>query len=113
MVELILSRQVMVEADRNLTAKLPTLLPEYHDFLHRLSPHVVEDPNRKIVSQAMNVIHHADAPILAAAIAARVDYLITWNTRHFHMRAVREFVPFRVVTPAEFLVDFRLALLDE
>lgn len=112
-VELIISRQVLVEADRNLTAKLPALLDEYHDFLHRLSPHVIEDPSREAVERAASVIHHADAPILAAAIAARVDYLITWNTRHFHKKPVQEFVSFRIVTPAEFLAGFRRALLED
>ena len=38
-VELTVSRQVLVEADRNLTTKLPALLDAYHDFLYRLSSH--------------------------------------------------------------------------
>lgn len=112
-VELVLSRQVLIEADRNLAAKLPAILDAYHDFLARLSPHIVEDPSREAVGRAMNVIHHADAPILAAAMAADVDYLITWNTRHFHKPTVREFVSFPIVTPAEFLMAFRRALLEE
>jgi predicted nucleic acid-binding protein len=112
-VELIVSRQVLVEADRNLTAKLPALLDAYHDFLLRLAPHVAEDPSREAVGRAMQVIHHADAPILASAVAAQVDYLITWNTRHFHKKPVKDFVSFSIVTPAEFLMAFRRALLDE
>ncbi len=112
-VELVVSRQVLVEADRNLTAKLPTLLDAYHDFLRRLSPRLVEDPSREAVGRAARVIHHGDAPILAAATAAGVDYLITWNTRHFHKKAVQEFVSFQIVTPAEFLTAFRRSLLEE
>lgn len=112
-VELIVSRQVLVEADRNLTAKMPMLLDAYHEFLHRLNPEVVEDPNREAISRTRQVIHHADAPILAAAIGARVDYLITWNTRHFQKKSVRDFVLFPIVTPPEFLAAFRRALLDE
>ena len=59
----------------------------------------MEDPGREAVGHAMNVTHHADAPILAAAVAARGDYLITWNTRHFHKKPVQEFVSFHIVTP--------------
>ena len=51
-VELIVSRQVLVEADRNLTAKLPALLDAYHDFLYSLSPNIVEDPGREAVGRA-------------------------------------------------------------
>lgn len=112
-VKLIVSRQVLVEADRNLTAKLPQLLGAYHDFMHRMNSEVVEDPNLDAVSRARQVIHHADAPILAAAIEARVDYLITWNTRHFQKKPVQDFVVFPIVTPAEFLTAFRHALLEE
>ncbi|MEK9142413.1 MAG: hypothetical protein AAB308_15270 [Nitrospirota bacterium] len=113
MVELILSRQVLVEAERNLAAKLPAILDAYHDFLARLSPHIVKDPSSEAVRHAASVIHHADAPILAAAVESRVDYLITSNTRHFHKASVRKFAPFPVVTPAEFLAAFRRAMLEE
>ncbi|MBS0183772.1 MAG: PIN domain-containing protein [Nitrospira sp.] len=112
-VELIVSRQVLVEADRNLTAKMSMLLDAYHEFLRRLNPEVVEDPSREAISQARQVIHHADAPILAAAIESRVDYIITWNTRHFHKKPVQDFVSFPIVTPAEFLTAFRRAILEE
>lgn len=112
-VKLILSRQVLVEADRNLTTKMPMLLDAYHDFLRRLGPEVVEDPGHEAVSRAKQVIHQADAPILAAAVAAQVDYLITWNTRHFLKKSVQDFTSFPIVTPAEFLAAFRLALLEE
>lgn len=112
-VKLIVSRQVLVEADRNLTAKLPQLLDAYHEFLHHLDPEVVEDPSHEAISRAREVIHHADALILAAASAAGIDYLITWNTRHFLKKPVQDFVSFPIVTPAEFLTAFRRALLEE
>ncbi|WHZ17034.1 MAG: hypothetical protein OJF52_003885 [Nitrospira sp.] len=44
-IELIMSRQVLAEADRNLAAKLPTLLDDYHLLLRQLAPVVVEDPS--------------------------------------------------------------------
>ncbi|MBX3328458.1 MAG: hypothetical protein U0223_12985 [Nitrospira sp.] len=62
---------------------------------------------------AASVIHHAEVLILAAAVALRVNYLITWNTRHFHKVSDRKFAPFPVVTPVEFLVVFCRALLKE
>lgn len=106
LIALVMSRQVLTEADRNLSAKLPELLPEYRAFLRQLLPEVVEDPSPRVVAQTARVIHQKDAPILAAARQARVDYLGTWNTRHFHTDAVRAFVPFPVVTPGEFLRAF-------
>ena len=76
-VELVLSRQVLVEADRNLSAKLPALISDYRDLLRHLSPRVVEDPSPQAVERAAKVIHRKDAPILSAAHEAGVDYLVT------------------------------------
>jgi hypothetical protein len=84
-VELIVSRQVLVEADRNLTAKLPALLDAYHDFLYRLSPNIVEDLGRSGRSRD-NVIHHADAPLAQPQRHVLISYL---EHRHFISRQVR------------------------
>jgi putative PIN family toxin of toxin-antitoxin system len=112
-VELLVSRQVLTEADRNLSAKLPTFVPDYRHLMRRMSPTLVEDPTHRDVTQARRVIHHKDAPILAAAISAEVDYLITWNTKHFHTSPVMRAVRFRITTPGEFLEEFRGWLSSE
>ena len=112
-VQAVVSRQVLVEADRNLSEKVPTILPEYHLFLRQLSPLVVEDPSRQAVQEALGVIHHNDAPILAAAIQSQVDFLITWNTRHFHRKSVRAYATFPILTPGEFLEAFRRSILED
>ena len=112
-VKALMSRQVLVEADRNISEKLPALQSEYRVFLKHLSSLIVEDPSKLAVEQACEIIHHNDAPILAAAIEASVDYLVTWNTRHFQKKAVRDYVQFPILTPGEFLEEFRRALLEE
>jgi len=111
LIKIAMSQQVLTEANRNLSSKLPTLLSPYRAFLQRLSPRIVEDPSPQAVREATRVIHHKDAPILAAARQANVDYLVSWNTRHFHTDAVRSFVQFPVLTPGEFLQVFRRALI--
>jgi len=112
-VDLVVSRQVITEADRNLSAKLPAVLPDYRALLIQLAPLIVEDPPPHVVKEAARVIHQNDAPILAAAREAGVDFLVSWNTRHFQTGAVRAFVRFPVVTPGEFLKDFRRLLPDD
>lgn len=112
-IEPVMSRQVLVEADRNLRAKLPVLVPDFQDFLRHLAPTIVEDPPAQAVERAAHIIHDKDAPILAAAMEASVDYLVTWNTRHFGKAAVRIYARMPLVTPGEFLTAFRQALLKE
>lgn len=109
-IQVVVSRQVLTEADRNLAAKLPSLLDDYHLLLRHLTPVIVEDPSPEAVQEAARVIHRNDAPILAAAKQAGVDYLVTWNTRDFHADRARAWAPFPVATPGEFLRAFREAL---
>ncbi|MBI3016213.1 MAG: PIN domain-containing protein [Candidatus Tectomicrobia bacterium] len=109
-VEPLVSRQVLTEADRNLSGKLPALVPDYCHLMRQMSPTVLDDPSRREVAQAVRVIHHKDAPILAAAIRGKADYLIPWNTRHFQKTSVRRAVRFKIMTPGEFLEEFRRSL---
>lgn len=110
LIAVVMSRQVLSEADRNISTKLPALLPDYRALLARLTPQVVEDPSREAVREAERVIHHKDAPILAAACAADVNYLVTWNTHHFRLEAVRAFARCHIVTPGELLHAFRQSI---
>ncbi|MCZ6801923.1 MAG: PIN domain-containing protein [Nitrospirae bacterium] len=87
-------RQVLVEADRNLTQKLPQLLGDYQALLRHLSPRIVEDPSQEAVERVARIIHRKDASILAAALEAEVDFLLTWDKKHFHQKAVKGSVPF-------------------
>ncbi len=113
LIRLVVSRQVLTEADRNLSSKLPFLLDDYHSLLRQLDPIIAEDPPVDSVRDAARVIHQSDAPILAAARQAAVDYLVTWNTRHFQTQKVRAWATFPVMTPGEFLQRFREVLARE
>ena len=106
-IEIVVSRQVLVEADRVLQEKFQDLLDSYHAFLKSLDPVVVDDPPHAMIQKVLGWIDSADAPILAAAIQAKVDSLISWNTRHFMKKSVVENTSFPVQIPAEFLEDFR------
>lgn len=111
-VDLMISRQVLVEADRNISEKLPAFVSDFRDWMNRMSPLLVEEPSKKEVVDAAQIIHAKDAPILAAAMNAEADYLISWNNRHFHKPSVIKAVRFKIVTPGEFLQDFRQSLHD-
>lgn len=105
-----ISRQVLTEADRNFSTKLPALIPDFRHWIRQLAPVLLEDPSLTDVARAARIIHPKDAPILAAAINAEVDFLITWNTRHFHKSAVVKAVRFKIMIPGDFLKAFRQSL---
>ena len=80
----VVTRQVLVEADRVFLAKFPQLLDRYRKFIQNLSPLLADDPAPQMVREAREIIEADDAPILAAARQEQVDYLVTLNSRDFH-----------------------------
>lgn len=103
----VVSRQVLVEADRVFLAKFPHLIGRYRKFIKNLAPLLTDDPTPSLVQESKKVIEAEDAPILAAAKEGSVDYFVTLNTRHFNTAAVRNFLSLPIVTPSEFLAAFR------
>lgn len=107
LIEVIVSRQVIVEADRNIEDKLPEMLSEYREFIKFLAPVLVDDPPRGEIKRFLTVINPDDAPILAAAVNADADFLITWDRKHFIGKNIHIHSNMKIVTPGEFLKYFR------
>jgi len=59
----------------------------------------------------MQVIAAKDAPILAAAIAARPHRLVTLDVHDFDRPEVRRSVTFPIQTPGELIAEIRQALI--
>ena len=77
MAEMVISRQALIEADRNFSCKLPGSLTQFRRFIQSLAPVMVEDPPIKAVEKAATLIDRKDATIVAAALEAKIGYLIT------------------------------------
>lgn len=112
LIEILVSRQVIVEADRNISAKLPECLNDFRAYLGTLAPVLVNDPPARAVKPYSSLIHPDDAPILAAAVAAKAGYLVTWDQKHFMTKGPRALVRPKVMTPGEFLHEFRILMDD-
>lgn len=111
--QMVVNRQVLVEADRNFSAKLFNLVIQFRRFIQNLALLMVEDPPAKAVEKAASLVDRKDAAILAAAMESEVDYLITLDKKYFLKQEVRHNISIIVCTPAEFLRTFaRLWLQD-
>jgi len=105
-IEMVISRQVLIEADRNFSEKLPPLVGRFRQFMRGLAPIMVEDPPSTEVEKAASMVDRKDAPILAAALESRVDFLVTLDKKHFLNPKTRRRIPLPVLTPIEFLRIF-------
>ena len=81
--EIVVSRHVLEEAERNLAQKAPGALPAFRELLALIAAEVAEKPALEELKRAATYINLKDAPIVAAAAKARVDYLVTWDRKHF------------------------------
>jgi len=99
---MVLSSQVLEELVRTIQIKLPHALAGLYLLLASNAPEIFADPDEDDVARWSQAIHPTDAPILAAAVAAHVDYLVTGNTRHFvDNPAVAGQSGLSIVTPAQ------------
>ena len=102
LIEAIASRQVITEAERNLSAKLPRALPEFRLLISRCLK-VVPDPAPADLARYAGAAHPKDLPILVAAVRERCPWLVTFNTRHYlpgHSSVM-------VLRPGEFVLQVR------
>ena len=111
--QMVVSRQVLIEADRNVAAKFPQLVGRFRQFMHNLAPLMVEDPTPESMEKAATIVDRKDAPILAAAQNANVDFLITLDKKHFLNPRTRQKIMLKVVSPIEFLQSFEKFFLEE
>lgn len=108
LITLVVSEQVLVEAERNLQEKLPRAISEYRRFLIACPLDKAAAPTAADVAVAREILHPKDASILAAAVAAQVDYLVTLNRKHFlDDREVAHKSGLRIGTPGDFLAWLR------
>ena len=101
------SAYAIEEARRNLALKASSALPRLDQLVRHLR--VVPDAAPDLVRQvaARHLVPLADAPILAAAVRAHAECLVTGDRRHFgHVmdRHVSD-LPVRVVSLAHALVQ--------
>ncbi len=83
-IEMVLSSQVLAEAEGALRRKAPEALGHLALLLDRAHCQVIPNPTLEQVNAWQAVIPYLpDAAVLAAALAAQADYLVTLDRQHF------------------------------
>lgn len=104
--QLVVSELVLEEAERNLRKKLPHGLPVFAEILAHLHLKIVPAPSQEMIAHWIDSIEEKDAPIIAAAVAAQVDRLLTLNHKDFTPEVAAQ-SGIRIQSPAEFIQDIR------
>jgi predicted nucleic acid-binding protein len=106
-VRLLASKQVLLEAEHNIRRKLPSeALLRFYQYLGTLPLRIVAAATAEEIAQAAEVVAEKDAHVLAAALKARADALLTLDRKHLLAPAVRAASATAIQTPGEFLQGF-------
>ena len=103
---LLISDYVLEESIRILKTKFPEKTYILPILLENFRFKMTKDPSEKEVEKLIDIIDFKDAPILAAVIKYKTDYLITLDKKHFLNQKVLEFArdkKISILTPKEFL----------
>lgn len=106
-IQLLISDLVCKEAYVNLQNKAPEAVQKLSEFLRHV-PFEVVKPSKEEVLAAMKYTEFKDAPVVAAAKHAGVDYLISLDRAHLvGITAVEEGSGISILLPGEFLEILR------
>ena len=106
-IRMVISEEVIIEADRVLAGKFPELIQENRKLWKSLNPEMAPAPTTSQIKPFLEKLSKGDASILCAAHLAKVSAFVTWNTRDFMVPNVSSLVDFPIVVPADCLVLFR------
>jgi predicted nucleic acid-binding protein len=107
---LVLAEVVQDEVEENLRlhasalspAQADTLIRSYRRLIELTRPERIAYPDVETVRANRSIIRHeGDVPVLLSAIAAKPDWLLTHNTKHF-TATVPQRTGLRIATPVEF-----------
>ena len=107
---LVLAEAVREEVEENLLMQAAgrtdldgeQLIADYTGFVKLSRPELVAHPEASSVRASRHLIRHeADVPVLLSAMAAKPDWLLTNNTKHF-TQVVAKRTGLRIATPVEF-----------
>jgi predicted nucleic acid-binding protein len=100
LLRIVLPAAAVDEARRNIQRKLPEALPTFEVFLSS-SFVAIFRPTSRHMNRARRLSHDKDVPVMAAAIGAGADVLVTHNTKHFESgEGVRVVRPRTLITEA-------------
>ncbi len=106
MIQLVVTRQVLDETERNIRLKFPEALPVLFEHLSYLKIQILDDPELEQYARWLPIIEEKDAPILEAAVQCTPDYFLTLNSKDFTL-AVAEATGLLILPPGEFVQRIR------
>jgi predicted nucleic acid-binding protein len=102
-IRLVTSAHCRAEAMANIERKRPGSMSRLEQALAEVA--LVPEPASGLVDAARRLLPEKDAPVLAAALEAGADFLVTGDLKHFGGLMKRDDLQLRVRSPRAFLLE--------
>ncbi len=113
-IELLVGPGVLQEAEEVLRRKAPHLMVTLAQLLDEINLYVCEAPSSDEDQQAELLIEYRpDARVLAQALAAKPDWLVSHDKAHFLANPTLGSLPFEIGSPGDVLTRLRENLNNE
>lgn len=99
---IVVSQRVLDEVIRTIKEELPEALPALRKLLVNAPPEIRKDPTPEEAKRWSGLLDVADAAILAAAVAAQLDYFTTGDRHFIENSEIADKTELHIVTPAQF-----------
>ncbi len=107
---LVIGDMVIQETQTRLSEKYPHILPTFRQYMTDI-PFEMVDPAKSEVALAAKYTDLGDAPIVAGAIEAKVDYLVSLDRRDLvGVELVSQRSGLNILLPSQLLDKIRTAL---
>ena len=93
----------IIEIERNLSKKMPDVLPLYRKYLKLLNLKIVPLPLYTDIKNLSGYTSDKDIPVLASAINGNADFLVTGDKKDFLKFKLKGKYSFKILSPGEFL----------
>ncbi len=106
---LLITAEILDEVERNILRKAPYLHAVFPDTRARFTSEIVASPSDKDKIEVATYVVQKDVHVIAAAIAAQPDYLVTYDRKHLlDVPEVTARSGLKIVTP-----DIVVKILDD
>lgn len=106
-VEIVLCETIIVEAQRNISRKIPELLPLFYVALDELKPKIKKDETKLNKILRPHFPKDSDQIIIQTAQKTKPDFVLTLDKKHLLKPIISKLTGLNITTPAEFMVWLR------
>ena len=107
-IKLLVGKSVLGEAEEVMQRKAPELLGLLAQLLDEAGIEICDEPTSKQLEQAGTLIGYApDANVLAQALSANPEWLVSHDKEHFVGNPELNDLPFRIGTPGDVIAWLR------